>query len=204
MNTSFKLIVSALLACSFWSKPALSQIVSDPTKVLSGTYSFDRDHTQVSFSVLHFGFTHYSGIFSGITGSVSLDTQEMQNTKMSVDIPTASVMTTSPKLNDELKGKEWFNSEQFPKAHFDSTKILRTSDNTATVEGNLTLRGVTKPETLKVHFIGAGVNMMSKKYTAGFEATAVIKRSDFGVKMFVPYVEDDVELRISGALEKDQ
>lgn len=68
--------------------------------------------------------------------------------------------------------------------------------------GNLTLHGVTKPEILNVHFIGAGMNALDKKYTTGFEATGTIKRSDFGVKMYVPYVSDEVHLRIAGAFEK--
>lgn len=204
MKKLFKRALGVLALSSFTITASQAQIVSDPNKVLSGKYSFDGNHTQVVFSVLHFGFTNYTGLFSGITGSMMLDTMDMENTKVSVDIPISSVMTTSMKLNDELKGKEWFDSDQFPKAHFESTRVLKTGSNTATADGNLTLHGITKPETLKVHFIGAGVNMMSKKYTAGFEAHAIIKRSDFGVKMFVPYVEDDVELRIAGALEKDQ
>jgi polyisoprenoid-binding protein YceI len=119
-----------------------------------------------------------------------------------VTIPVDSVQTTSAKLNDELKGDQWFDAAKFPNATFESTSVRITGRNDAVVTGNLTLHGVTQPETLKVHFIGAGVNALDKKYTTGFEATGTIKRSDFGVKMYVPYVSDEVQLRIAGAFEK--
>ncbi len=68
--------------------------------------------------------------------------------------------------------------------------------------GNLTLHGVTKPVVLEVHFIGAGINPIDKAYTVGFEATATIKRSDFGVTTYVPAIGDEVQLNIAGAFEQ--
>ena len=71
----------------------------------------------------------------------------------------------------------------------------------ARVDGTLTLHGVSEPETLTVHFVGAGVNPLDKKYTVGFEAVGTIRRSQFGVKTYVPLVGDDVRLSIAGAFE---
>ncbi|OUI98497.1 YceI family protein [Acetobacter sp. DsW_54] len=182
--------------------PAFAQVVTNATQAQSGTYDVEPGHTQVGFSVLHFGFTNYLGVFSNVSGTLTLNTKTPSASRLSVTIPVDSVQTTSAKLNDELKGDQWFDAAKFPNATFESTSVRITGRNDAVVTGNLTLHGVTQPETLKVHFIGAGVNALDKKYTTGFEATGTIKRSDFGVKMYVPYVSDEVQLRIAGAFEK--
>ena len=141
-------------------------------------------------------------MFSQVSGTLDLNAHAPSASKLSVTIPLASVQTTSSRLTEELKGDQWFDATKFPNATFVSRSVQVTGAGDATVEGDLTLHGVTRPETLKIHFIGAGVNAMDKKYTAGFEATATIKRSDFGVKMYVPYVSDEVRLFINGAFEK--
>lgn len=203
MNYSFlSLPATALAFALVTGNTASAQVVTSAAQAQSGTYDVEPGHTQVSFSVLHFGFTNYLGIFSNVSGTLILDPKNPTTSKLSVTIPVDSVQTTSSKLNDELKGTQWFDAAKFPNATFESTSIHVTGRNDALVTGNLTLHGVTKPETLKVHFIGAGINALDKKYTTGFEATGTLKRSDFGVKMYVPYVSDEVQLRINGAFEK--
>nr|WP_239015866.1 YceI family protein [Novacetimonas hansenii] len=203
MNYSFlSLPATALAFALVTGNTASAQVVTSAAQAQSGTYDVEPGHTQVSFSVLHFGFTNYLGIFSNVSGTLILDPKNPTTSKLSVTIPVDSVQTTSSKLNDELKGTQWFDAAKFPNATFESTSIHVTGRNDALVAGNLTLHGVTKPETLKVHFIGAGINALDKKYTTGFEATGTLKRSDFGVKMYVPYVSDEVQLRINGAFEK--
>ncbi|MCH4091461.1 YceI family protein [Acetobacter sp.] len=200
----FSLSRAAFLAASIVALPALAsaQTVTSAAQVQSGAYAIEPGHTQVGFSLLHFGFTYYSGLFSNVSGTLELDVKTPSSSKLDVTIPVASVQTTSDKLTEELKSDQWFDTAKFPNATFVSTEVRLNGRNDAIVTGNLTLHGVTKPETLKVHFVGAGINPMDKKYTAGFEATTTIKRSDFGVKMYVPYVGDDVTLRIAGAFEK--
>ncbi|CUW47132.1 YceI family protein [Novacetimonas hansenii] len=203
MNYSFlSLPATALAFALVTGNTASAQVVTSAAQAQSGTYDVEPGHTQVGFSVLHFGFTNYLGIFSNVSGTLILDPKNPTTSKLSVTIPVDSVQTTSSKLNDELKGTQWFDAAKFPNATFESTSIHVTGRNDALVAGNLTLHGVTKPETLKVHFIGAGINALDKKYTTGFEATGTLKRSDFGVKMYVPYVSDEVQLRINGAFEK--
>nr|WP_225578602.1 YceI family protein [Novacetimonas hansenii] len=203
MNYSFlSLPATALAFALVTGNTASAQVVTSAAQAQSGTYDVEPGHTQVGFSVLHFGFTNYLGIFSNVSGTLILDPKNPTTSKLSVTIPVDSIQTTSSKLNDELKGTQWFDAAKFPNATFESTSIHVTGRNDALVTGNLTLHGVTKPETLKVHFIGAGINALDKKYTTGFEATGTLKRSDFGVKMYVPYVSDEVQLRINGAFEK--
>ena len=200
----FSLFSAALLTASVAALPAIAsaQTVTNSAQVQSGTYAIEPSHTQVGFSLLHFGFTYYSGLFSHASGTLELDAKSPSASKLSVTIPVASVQTTSEKLTEELKSDQWFDAAKFPNATFVSTKVRPVGESDAIVTGNLTLHGVTRPETLKVHFVGAGINPMDKNYTTGFEASATIKRSDFGVKMYVPYVGDDVTLRIAGAFEK--
>lgn len=200
----FSLFSAALLTASVAALPAIvsAQTVTNSNQVQSGTYAIEPGHTQVGFSLLHFGFTYYSGLFSNASGTLELDGKTPSASKLSVTIPVASVQTTSEKLTEELKSDQWFDAAKFPNATFVSTKVRPVGESDAIVTGNLTLHGVTRPETLKVHFVGAGINPMDKNYTTGFEASATIKRSDFGVKMYVPYVGDDVTLRIAGAFEK--
>ncbi|MBS0979655.1 MULTISPECIES: YceI family protein [Acetobacter] len=202
MKLSLLSLPAAALALGLTAAPASAQVVTNASQVQSGTYAVEPGHTQVGFSVLHFGFTNYQGVFSNVSGTLHLDAKKPAESTLSVTIPVSSVQTTSTKLDEELKSDQWFDAAKFPDATFVSTSVHTNGHNDATVTGNLTLHGVTKPETLKVHFIGAGVNALDKKYTTGFEATATIKRSDFGVKMYVPYVSDEVRLHIAGAFEK--
>lgn len=203
MNRAFFLAsaTSTMLAFSAMN-PALAGTNNNTAEAQSGIYSVEPAHTQVIFSVLHFGFTNYFGAFSNASGTLKLNALTPEDSSLSVTIPVTSVQTTNTRLTDELKGPQWFDATKFPNATFVSTAVKMTGPNDATVTGNLTLHGVTKLEALNVHFLGAGTNPMDKKYTTGFEATGTIKRSDFGIKMYVPYVSDDVSLRIAGAFEK--
>lgn len=202
----FPLARAALFAVSLAALPAIAsaQTVTNAAQVQSGTYAIEPGHTQVGFSLLHFGFTYYSGVFSNVSGTLTFNAKTPSASALSVTIPVASVQTTSDKLTEELKNDQWFDAAKFPNATFVSTKVTPTGKSDALVTGNLTLHGVTKPETLKVHFVGAGINPMDKNYTAGFEATTTLKRSDFGVKQYVPYVGDEVTLHIAGAFEKQK
>jgi polyisoprenoid-binding protein YceI len=95
----------------------------------------------------------------------------------------------------------FFDAAKYPTAHFESTSVSAKGD-TATIQGNLTIHGVTKPATFHATFAAAGANPMSKKDSVGFQATATIKRSEFGVGAAVPMVADQVDLTITSAFEK--
>lgn len=184
------------------SQASAQQIAStDPSAVKAGTYKVEPYHTQVGFTLLHFGFSNFSGFFSGASGSLTIDPAHLSTSKLEVTIPVQTVETTVPKLDAELKGAQWFDTEKFPNATFKSTQVVQTGANTANITGNLTLHGVTKPVTLKARLIGSGTNPLDKMFTVGFEATGTIVRSQFGVKQYVPLVGDNVTLTISGAFE---
>ena len=196
-------LTAALLAAAALAPPALAQqpASKDPAAVKAGTYKVEPHHTQVVFSLSHFGFNDYYGFFSGASGTLTLDPAKIETAKLDVSVPVDTVFTTSPKLTAELKGGEWFDAARFPTATFASTKVTATGKDTATIEGNLTLHGVTRPVTLEARLVGAGTNPLSKATTVGFEATGTIKRTDFGVSKYAPLVSDEVTLRITAAFE---
>jgi len=180
----------------------------DKSRVTAGTYAADPGHTMVVWEVDHLGFSNYTGIFGDVTGTLVLDPANPAASKVDVTIPVSKVTTASAGLTAHLLragkdgGKPDFFGAAPADAKFVSTSVVVDADgDEAKVAGNLTLNGVTKPVTLDVDFHGAGMGM-GKKETVGFEAEATIKRSDFGITMGIPYVSDEVELKIHAAFEK--
>ncbi|MDR3532880.1 MAG: YceI family protein [Rhodopila sp.] len=193
---------AAVLAAPALVSPARAQTVShDPAATQAGAYSVEPYHTRVLFSVSHMGFTTWYGEFTKVSGSLNLDPKAVSKSTLEIDIATASLSTSNTTLDGELKSDKWFDATQFPEIVFKADKIVETGKTTAKVTGNLTFHGVTKPVTLAVKFNGAGINVLDKKYTAGFEVSGKIKRSDFGVKTYEPLIGDDVDLIISAAFE---
>lgn len=174
----------------------------DLAKITGGNYVVENHHTQVGWTINHFGFNDYFGLFGQMTGSLSLDKANPAKSKVSINIPIAEVATSRADLNKHLMGADFFNVAAFPTAKFESTSVTRGAGNTAKIAGTLTLLGVTKPVVLDAVLSGAGNNMMSKKETIGFHATTTIKRSDWGMTKFIPMVGDTVQLKISAAFEK--
>ena len=179
--------------------PAFSR---DPASVQAGVYAVEPAHTRILFSVSHMGFSTWYGDFTGASGALTLDPKEPAKSAVEIHVPVANVSTTNAKLDGELKGADWLDAGKFPEMIFKSDKVVVTGKDKADVQGQLTLHGVTRPLTLHATFNGAGVNMMDKHYTVGFEAKGQIKRSDFGVKTYVPLIGDEVELILSAAFEK--
>ena len=182
----------------------------DPSRVTAGTYATDPNHSLIAFEVNHFGFNDYSGLFGDVAGTLVIDPANLAAAKVDVTIPVANVTTASKGLTDHLLragkdgGKPDFFGPAPAPARFLSTSVkVDAKDKTkATITGDLTLNGVTKPVTFEAEFTGAGANPFNKKATVGFEAETSIKRSDFGVNAFIPFVSDEVELDISVAFEK--
>ena len=195
-------LLTALGALSMPQARAQQGGTPDPKAVQAGSYAVEPYHTQISFSLLHMGFTGFSGFFSQASGTLTLDPANIDATKLEVTLPISSVQTTVAKLDGELKGADWLDADKFPTAHFVSTRVVKTGAKTANITGDLTLHGVTHPVTIKARLIGSGVNPLDKKETVGFEGDAVIMRSAFGVSRYVPLVADSVTLHIAGAFER--
>jgi polyisoprenoid-binding protein YceI len=195
------LALSLVMGCS-----TLAQMAPppnpNPAAVQGGVYAIEPSHTRVLFSVSHMGFTTYYGEFPGASGRLTLDPTNLAATRLEVSVPVAGVATTNAKLDEELRSKQWLDAAAFPTMTFRSTAITPTGPSTADVAGELTLHGVTRPVVLKAKFNAGGVNMLDHAYTVGFEVRGQIKRSEFGVKTYVPLIGDEVDLIISAAFEK--
>lgn len=173
----------------------------DPSRVIAGTYNVDPSHTLVGFRVNHFGFNDYFGIFGDATGTLEIDPANLEATKVDITIPVNKLTTASERLTGHMNSADFFETEKFPNARFVSTKVT-VDGNAAKIEGNLTIKDITKPVILDASFTGAGNNPFNKKLTVGFEADTLIKRSDFGVNYGLPVVSDEVQLGITVAFEK--
>jgi polyisoprenoid-binding protein YceI len=175
--------------------------VHDASKVTAGTYKADPFHTQVMYNYNHLGFTTNMGLLSGANGTLTIDPKAPNDAKLSIDVPMNTILTTIDALDKELVNPMFFDAAKFPNSHFESTAV-HAKGNTATIDGNLTIHGVTKPATINATFVAVGSNPMSKKEYISFNGSAKIKRSDFGVAMGVPMVGDEVNLTITAAFEK--
>ncbi|HEY0180920.1 MAG TPA: YceI family protein [Dokdonella sp.] len=171
-------------------------LVSAPA--FAATYTLDPAHTQVVFSWNHFGFSNPSAQFGKLEGTLSFDQADPTKASVTVQIPLSSVNTNVPKLDEHLQAAEFFDAAKFPNATFKSTRVERgAAPDRLKVTGDLTLHGVTKPVTLDVVVNKVGEHPMRKTDAAGFDATATIKRSDFGITKYVPMVSDEIKVRIT-------
>ena len=198
-----------LLAAALLAAPALAQMPTsapgkpDTALATAGSYHVDTGHTQVLFTVNHMGFSQYSGQFTQPTGTLRLDPRNPAASQVTISFPIDKVSTTVPALDAHLKRADFFEAERYPNGTFTSTSIVARG-NTATITGDLTLKGVTRPVTLAATFVGAGPGPRgAHKTNVGFHATATIKRSDWGISYAIPLVSDQVELVINAAFEAD-
>ncbi|WP_242137319.1 YceI family protein [Sphingomonas sp. TREG-RG-20F-R18-01] len=199
------LVLAAIAAIA--AAPLVAQMPTTPpgtrtlSKVAAGTYKVDPAHTQVVFTLNHLGFSEYSGQFTQPTGTLTLDPRDAVKDKVEIVFPIDKVSTTVPALDAHLKTPDFFDAAKFPEGRFVSTKVT-VNGMTATIAGNLTIHGVTKPVVLNAKFVGAGPSLFgAHKTVVGFSATTSIKRSDFGVNGYLPLVSDKVDLTINAAFE---
>ena len=168
----------------------------DPQRVVAGTYKVDVDHTQVTWRVNHMNFTLLQGQFAASGGSLTLDPRNPAATQLEVDFQLDQLSSSSPHLTEHMKSKEIMEAATYPTARFVSTSVA-WQGTSATVTGNLTLHGATKPVTLHATLVGAGVNPHGGKQYLGIHATGSIRRTDFGITYAVPMVSDNVDLDIN-------
>ncbi len=184
--TVFRSALATLAVILAASTPALAAPVN---------YVPNANHTFVRFSYDHFGFTTQESRFDKTTGTVTLDAAARTGA-VDLVIDTKSVDTGSELFNGHIQGPDFLDTAQFPTATFKSTSVKFDGDKPVSIEGQLTLKGVTRPVTLTVTSFKHAPDMM-KKDSIGANATATIKRSDFHMTKYVPMVSDDVTLTIA-------
>ena len=170
-------------------------------------YIIDPFHTVPYFDIDHLGFATMRGRFDRATGKFSID-RAAKTASVELEIPTATVNSGDtdksggrPRTRDEhLKNADFFNVQEFPTMTFKSTKVVFKGDEPASIEGNLTMLGVTRPVTLTLERwkCGSDIRTQGKRYQCGGNATGAFKRSEFGMKYGLPAaVGDEVKLWMS-------
>ena len=144
------------------------------------TWTTDKNHAQLHFSVLHFGIAHIEGIFKEFTVTMKSEKEDFSDAQIEMVAEVNSINTQMELRDADLKGKNWFDAEQFPQITFKSTSFKKVNGNKYLLSGNITIHGVTKPVVFNVVFNGWAVTM-TKKTTAGFTVSGKVKRSDFNL-----------------------
>jgi len=161
------------------------------------TYKLDPAHTDVIFTWNHLGFSNPSGYAALGEGTIVFDEKNPTKSSVDVTLPITGFDTHVSKLNDEFQTAEFFDAGKFPTATFKSTKVEALGGDNFKVTGHLTVHGVTQPLVLNAHLNKVGIHPMAKVQAIAFDATGTVKRSDFGVKAYVPYVSDEIKLQIT-------
>lgn len=186
MNRLAKLS-AALLISAAATAPALA---APETFTVNGTHTFPR------FSYNHFGMSTQLSRFNTTTGTVTLD-KAARTGAVDISIDMKSVDTGFATFNDHIQGEDFLDTANYPTATFKSTKVRFEGDKPVAIDGNLTIKGVSKPVTLTVSNYTSMPHPMLKKDAIGADAATVIKRSEFNAGKYSPHVGDDVTITVA-------
>ena len=179
---SAALIVSATAATAAFAAPE--------------TYNIDATHTFPNFSYSHFGMSTQVSKFDKTTGTVTLD-KEAKTGSVDVVIDTQSVDTGFDVFNGHIQGEDFLDTAKYPTATFKSTKVRFEGDKPVAVDGELTIKGVTKPVTLTITSFINQPHPMMKKDAIGANATTKISRTEFNAGKYAPNVGDEVTIDLA-------
>lgn len=159
------------------------------------TYVIDSGHTLPRFQYSHFGYSTQLSRFDKTTGTITLD-RAAKTGSVDIVIDAKSVNTGMALFNEHIQAEDFFDTAKYPTITYKSSKLKFSGDKLVAVDGDLTIKGVTKPVTLTVTSFMCMPHPMRKKDACGADATAVVKRSDFNMGKHAPYVSDEVTLTI--------
>ncbi len=187
------LFTTAVLTLGALARPGAA-VVPD-TAGQAATWRIDATHSELLFRVRHI-VSRVTGTFTDWEGTLTADAANWNAGTVSVTVRTASISTNNQRRDTHLRSADFFDVEKFPTMTFKSTKVNFGAELPSSVEGNLTLLGVTKPVTLTVTSFHCMPHPMLKKDACGANATTKIKRSEFNAGKNAPYVSDEVTLTI--------
>ena len=170
-------------------------MASTLTGLTTGTWTVDPSHSEVGFVVRHLMVSKVKGRFGGVSGTITVAENVLESVvEASADI--ATVDTRDESRDAHLKSADFFDAEKFPTISFRSTGI-REKGNDYALDGDLTIKGVSKPVSFDLEYNGAATNPMTSGQSAGFSAETEINRKDFGL-------EWNVALESGGVLVADK
>ena len=182
-----------------WKYLALAGLLGAAMSIQAAptTYKLDPNHTRVLFSWSHFGYSHPTADIGLGEGTLVFDELNPAQSSVQVTLPLTKLDTHVAALDEHLKQADFFDATKYPVITFKSRKVEPVGEHKFKVNGELTVHGVTRSIVLDATLNKVGPHPMSKTQSIGFDATATLKRSDFGVGAHVPNVGDEVHVRIT-------
>jgi polyisoprenoid-binding protein YceI len=171
-----------------------------PSLAATSRWNIDQAHSSAQFVVTHLGLSDVQGTFAGVTGSVTIDDDDLSKSQVTASIDVSTLDTGIGMRDDDLKSRNFFDVAKYPAMTFQSTKIVKTGDSTAKMTGNLTLHGTTKEVTFDVKFVPLAANQAATRRNA--QATATISRKLFGVSADELAIGDNVSITLDIELVK--
>lgn len=178
------------------SLAALAIVFAAPAFADPQTYLVDPNHTYPRFEYNHFGFSNQIQRFNKTSGTIIFD-RTGKTGSVNIAIDARSVDTGYPLFNEHLQGEDFFDTARFPLITYKSTAVRFEGDKPSAVDGNLTIKGITRPVTLTVTSFQTMSHPILKREALGANAVARIKRSDFNAGKYAPNVSDEVTLSIA-------
>ena len=173
----------------------LAAALALPALADTTTWTIDPNHANAQFFVKHLGISTVQGEFTKVNGTVTIDNSDISKSTVDVTIPADTVYTRVAYRDSDLKSQHFLDVAQYPTITFKSTNVTKTGDDTYDVDGNLTIRGVTKPVTLKVSSLSKPIQAMGG-WREGASATLNINRMDYGVSADPGMVGNEVHILI--------
>ena len=175
---------------------ALSAAVVAPAFAAPVSYGVEANHTFPRFSYTHLGFTTQQSRFDKTTGTVVYD-KEGRTGSVNITVETNSVSTGSTLFNQHIQAEDFLDTAKYPTVTFKSTKVNFDGEKPVSIEGDLTMKGITKRVTLTVTRFLAAPHPIQKKDTIGADAYTIVKRTDFNMGKYAPAVSDEVRIDIA-------
>jgi len=154
--------------------------------VFAQTWTLDKAHSQLNWSITHLTVSTIEGGFKSVSATITSSKDDLSDAVLDLTADVTSLSTGIEARDNHLKSDAFFDAAKYPTLTFKSTSFKQLDGKNYQVVGDLTFHGVTKSVTLNALFNGTVVNPMSKKTTAGFKFTGIIKRSDFGIGASFP------------------
>lgn len=161
-----------------------------------GSYQLDTSHTSVLFKVGHLNLSTFVGRFNRSDAQLEFDPDNIALAKLTALVDITSIDVNNESLATQLQSARWFDAARYPQALFTTTSVQVIDANSAYFTGELSLRGITRPQVLHVTFNGGGYSLLSGAYVLGFSASARLQRSQFAMSYMVPAVGDWVDIEI--------
>ena len=148
--------------------------------IAAGTYQLDPSHSEIGFRVKHLGLSTVKGAFKGFEGTITADSDGLSGLTVSAKIEVSTIDTRNDDRDNHLRSADFFDVESHPQLTFESTGVRSIDGDEFALEGNLSIRGVTRPVVLEVTFLGSATDPWGNSKIA-FEASGMINRKDFGL-----------------------